>query len=378
MIRRHPNRLAAFVLASGLLGLILAPASTFAQDGQRRTESPVTTPETDELLPREDPISRPKTTADLLPPVPASANDPAPPGTLAVPPEAINNPQGRALTPAQAAMRARQLQGINRVEGVVIAIEQPEGAEGDTAKLPNEKVRLIIDPSQTWEDFAFSGPLNIDENQDGPSATAPPIEGAEPTNPPAGAAVPAGEPAPAAAPPVNAADREPNDANTRVGAEPNAAPVAEDPAAARPGAVDVAVTARTHVFVHARTKDGIDLLNMATASSPNLRAGRVGVTGTVVREPAARPIETNFTNIHVGSFVSVRYRPVNGTNQAVNVSLIELPLLSPDEAAQLPGGEPIPAARPGVSGIPTDASAVPVRVPAIPGREASPGGAIPR
>lgn len=358
MTDRLLRRLTTLALAGGLLGWILTPLAALAQDGEPRTDPPATKSGNVPQVPDSRPGTLVPPVTELLPPVPASENDPAPPGTRAVPPGAVDD-QGRPLTPAQAALRARQMQGILSVEGVVIGIEQPQGAEGATSKLPNEKVRLIVDPTQTWDSFVLAGPSNISEDQKGPSATAPPTA----------ADANAEKPAPlvaAAAAAARAAARElkvDDDATTDVPADDPAAgePADGDPASA----IGVLVTARTRVFVHARTKDGIDLMNMATASSPNVRPDGTGVTGRVAEAPPTA-MRTNFTNIHVGSFVSIRYRTVDDVNQAVNVNLIELPIIAPGDASELPGEAPIPVRSPGVSGIPTDET-VPGGVPATPG-----------
>jgi hypothetical protein len=372
MIRRNPSRLVALALAGGTLGFSAGPALCLAQDGQPETEGPVTRPGTTEQVPDVDPTNPPRTTDELLPPVPASVVDPAPPGTRAVPPGAVGHPGVRSpLTPSQAAeARARQLQGINRIEGVVIAIEKPEGDAADSSKPANAKVRLIIDPSQSWEDFAASGPLNIAEDQKGPTTSAPPAEGDD-------ADAKANPLVEAAAAAVRAADRKLNDADTRADepkdVEGAAAPATSD----RQANIPVLVTARTHVFVHARSEDGTDLFHMATASSPRVRPDGVAVKGRASTPPPG-PMETNFTNIHVGSFVSIRYRAVGDVNQAVNLNLIELPILPPGDAARIRGLEPVPAGNAGVNGIPTDEGAAPARVPAVPGQPVSPGGSIPR
>ncbi len=136
------------------------------------------------------------------------------------------------------------------------------------------------------------------------------------------------------------------------------------------------VSKNSHIFVHARTREGQDLYGVPTISSPNNQPDGEGVNG---RLPLQRPhpAETNFTNIKEGSFVSVRYRMAGNVAEVINLNLIEYPVLTPGEAAEVPGG--VPAAVPGgqvgpSAGRPAAApEGAPARVPVVPGRTVSPG-----
>jgi hypothetical protein len=321
---RQPTSRLALAFGGALLALFLAPLPAPAQDGQTETEGPVTDPRTDKLIPRPNTSTPPQQTTDqLLPPVPASVQDPAPPGTNAVP--AL---PGRAVAPrpGAAGRQPATRPGVRTVEGVVIAIEQPEGDEGASPKPAVEKVRLVIDPGQDWFQFVSQGPANIREDRSGPSRTAP-----EPAD--------------------EADDQARPKENKLAEAVAGAAKVVRDELADdhadkageadRPAAVPVVLTSQTRVYAHARTEDGVDLHNVATASSPATRPDGVGVNGRLPRRAVDQGLPTNFTNIHVATPAAIPARPV-----------------------------------PPAGAIPRDDNAVPARVPAIPAQPVGPG--IPR
>ncbi|HEU5118162.1 MAG TPA: hypothetical protein VFT74_16190, partial [Isosphaeraceae bacterium] len=101
-----------------------------------------------------------------------------------------------------------------------------------------------------------------------------------------------------------------------------------------------------------------------------------GVTG---RLPLRRPheMETNFTNLKEGSFISVRYRMAGNVAEVINLNLIEYPVLTPEEAAEVPGGVPaaVPGAQvgPGAGRPAVPPERAPARVPVVPGQTVSPG-----
>lgn len=368
---RTPTRLA---LAGGLLALLSGPLIAAAQDGDRPTQGPVTDPKTNDTIPRPATSTPPvRDTSEILPPVPASELSPAPPGTRAVPVEQLPGEdvdpatRPRAAVPAAPgqAIPGRQARGavagVRTVEGVVVAIERPEGSEAGPQA--NEKVRLIIDPTREWIDFASAGPRN---DPQGPAGAGD--EQAEATDRPL---VDAAARAAAASREELKDDEAPADPADR----PDAPPAVEGE-----HTIPVVITAGTRVYAHARTADGVDMHGLPTASSPRAVRRGVGVTGRVPQGEVNREMETNFTNIHVGSFVSVRYREVGDALQAVNVNLVELPLDAPDPAAgtaPAAGAAPVPAdpaaGVPPVDAIPREGGQPPVRVPVVPGRPVPPG-----
>lgn len=364
-MNRHPASRRAATLLGGALGglLLLASVPARAQDGQGPTGDPVTAPGTNRQNPRANTSTRPRERVDeILPPVPASPNDPAPPGTN---PEPVGRGARVPGTPQPGQAAGRTLRGparnpaqrgIRVAEGVVVDISRPDSGDQAGQGRTNELVRLTIDPAQGWDDFVGSGPRAPDAGEAAPAAR-PRAEGEDAEQE---------QTRPADAGDAEAKDR-PDDAE-------QAEPAPED----RPPTVDVVVTNRTRVFVHARSAGGVDMIGVATASSPDLEPSGVGVTGRVPGRPRAT-LQTNFTNIKVGSYVSIRYRDVRGVNEAVNVNLIELPLNPPDEGAELQGAPtgapPVPAdtaptgATPGGVG----SGGRPGPDPAVPGRPVPPG-----
>jgi len=195
-------------------------------------------------------------------------------------------------------------------EGVVTRIQGP----GET--LPEERIRFVLDPSETWSIYAERWTSGIPT---GPRTLTP--------------AAPA-----VAARPIDRAAQKLDDAARRLenaageidNAQANDAPAAPTaPAApararataARPAGVPIVVTRRTNIFRHARTMDGTDLLQGNPADT-EVQTTR---TGTVVRDvvPAQRPQPANVTNIREGSFVTVRFRRVGDINEALSLSIVE-------------------------------------------------------
>ncbi len=347
--------------------MILASTPALAQDGQRRTGDPVDRPRTDKNIPRADTSNPPpETTNQILPPVPASLEDPAPPGTNAVPALPNAGRPGVPARPGQAAGRAvpgqqgRPIPGIRSVEGVVVQINRTSKDDASQPGLQNELIRLTVDPSQTWTEYATVGPETPAEDK----ATPPDAKKSDDKAPIAKAvkSVVKGVLADDKNPGLTASERKPSNGPSQT------------------GNVEVAVTNRTRVFVHARSPEGINLYGAATISSPDTTPSGVGVTGHVPNRPRPAELATNFTNIKVGSFVSIRYRNVQGTNEAFNVNLIELPLVDPGEelgTAGLPGrpaAAPVanPAARRAPGAIPPPSNGLPVREPVVPTRPVAP------
>lgn len=349
-------------LATGLLGILtLAPGPIQAQDGQLPTTDP-------DLGTRRPTLTRePRNPAEVLPAVPASPSDPAPPGTRAVPipPEPGNRPSAHAVTGQVAQPGNRAARRIQAVEGVVVAIHPPRGGE---SRPTGELIRLVIDPDQAWHDYAVSGPQHTDRT--GPAQE--PAAGSRPAPARDNQVVPTRDPAvpPAPVPGPGTTDpgglralppqqATPADAAPAAPAPDQRASTAVEPVAAQnslpPRAFEVIVTRGTRVAVHARSPEGTDLFGVASVSSPVDRPTGTGASARGLAPPAG-PRQTNFTNIRVGSFVAVRYLMVENAAYALNLNLIELPLLGPDEAGPGdPGLQPgvVPAGPGGVRPAPT-------------------------
>jgi len=359
---QHPARLRALAIRGLALAglLILATAPVLAQDGQRRTGDPVDRPRTDKLIPRaETATPAPTTTDQILPPVPASIEDPAPPGTNAVPVVPNVRRAGRAAP----GRRGQAMRGIRATEGVVVQIEPAAKEDRTQPGLQNELVRLRIDPSQTWDDFANLGPETPAENQAAPPDATPDQADAKPD-----AKAPLVEEVKTIIKDVEKAitpDDKPAEPQREANAEAEAA--SEE----QPEPIEVVLTNRTRVFVHARSADGVDMFGAGTISSPATTPGGVDPTGRAADQPRRGGLATNFTNIKVGSYVAVRYRTASGMNEAVNVNLIELPLIAPAEGAAAPVGDLAPAPR-------TRAVPVPGTTPDVGDAPLPPARSVPR
>lgn len=370
-----PRRFAPW---GGALALILAPSLVVAQDGQPPVGPPVTNPKTDKLVPREETSApRPRTSADVLPPVPATAADPAPPGTRAV---RVDDLRGAPAAPAGApptATGARPVPGVMVAEGVVTRIDPPG------KNVPGELLRFAFDPTQDWSSYISLGP-----------SAAPPKEKQTEAKREKAVRKSLGSTKQderikrkAAREAEDAADEAEKDDEAKADAgDLPAVPAPKDDATNavrpdRPRPIEMVVTRRTYIFTHARTPDGADLFGVATQSSPDINASRTGQTNRVVA-PVRAPMPTNFTNIKEGSFVSVRYRRIGSLNEVLNLNLIEHPMAEPpnhvpsSEAPTPTGGtsivvpgQPATGAIPGAPATP----AAPVRVPRVPANPVGPG-----
>jgi hypothetical protein len=319
--------------------LLLVPAWALAQDGKGGVDIPTTKPETNKNNPANPPAGvRPpvaKSAQEVLPGVPATARDPAPTGTRPVrvdlPGQGEPPVPGAQVPPQAQATAAQAIPNLQCVEGVVTGIDRP-GKD-----LANETIRIQVDPSQTWDIFALGAP-----------ARAVRREAARPAN---GRRVAPAEPAPPA------------------------------PSANDKYIVPVILTARTYIFAHARTREGADLFGAQTSSSPSDRRARSNELATRAPMPAGTQ-ETNFTNIKVGSFVTVRFRKVGNLNEAVNLNLIELPITAapaanpaapPPGAAPPRGTVPAPGTTTAPNSIPPARSVTEDPVPRVPKAPVSPG-----
>jgi len=371
----NPLRFARWV---GALALVLAPAWARAQDGQPPVGPPVTNPKTDKLLPREETSApRPRTSADVLPPVPATAADPAPPGTRAVRVDDLRGAPAGPGTAAQAAPGARPVPGVMVAEGVVTRIDPPG------KNVAGELLRFAFDPAQDWSSYISLGPSAAPpkEKQTEAKREKTVRKSLGSTKPDERIKQEAAKEAEDAA---DEADKD-NEAKADAGDLP-AVPAPENDAtnAVRPNRsrpIEMVVTRRTYIFSHARSPEGADLFGVATQSSPDINNSRTGLTRRSLA-PVPGPLSTNFTNIKEGSFVSVRYRRIGKLNEVLNLNLIEHPMGRPDGNAPAAGapaptggtapvlpGQPATSAIPGAPATP----AAPVRVPRIPTNPVGPG-----
>lgn len=329
-----PRRLA---LGAAAIVLLLWPGIARAQEGAP-SGPPVTDPRTnDNKVNEARPItdSPPPETTNLLPPIPATAHDPAPPGTRGVrvdlPPGVVAPAQAPATAPARRA--ARPIAGIHTMEGVVTRVSAP-GTD-----LPEERLRITLDPSQDWESYVMHGPVGL-AHHEGSNARS----GANRTqNPPP--------------PPAPAPSRE----ETRRSE------------AARPGAIDLVVTHRTFIFTFARSPEGYDLFGVDNPSAPDRQVSRTGQTLRPVAPTLEGPKPASFANIREGSFVAVRFHKDGNVNDVLNLSLIELPTI-PASRVPVPGA---PAAAPGAAAPAPAPATVPAQPPRQPALAPPPSTALP-
>ena len=277
-----------------------------------------------ETVPTQEP-------APILPGVPASRDDPAPPGTRAIPADPNAVGRTRPATPAGRSPNANVNAKNGRFqsfEGVVTELKPATAdSEGGTTGA-NPLIRLVVDPSQTWEDFAIGGAAMPEPSTE--AASEAPVPTAEPAPQPAAAEA---EPAPADEPATPGAE-----ASEEQSPEPTDLPTLKTGEPGEDGPVEVVITNRTYIYVHARTRDGQDLHNVETESSPSRNSERGRLAMLNPEDPQFQEQRTNFSNITIGSFISVRYESVGGVNQALNVNLIEFPLGEPAGGAGGVGG----------------------------------------
>ena len=204
----HLRRLAS---ATGALGLALTASVAHGQLGTSPAGPPVTRPETN----RNNPAAgTPKSTQDVLPGVPATARDPAPPGTRAVRVDLPNvaNQGGTGL--GDSASRGLR---IYTAEGVVTRIDRPGKA------LSGELQRFAFDPSQDWFSYASRGAAGASKLTEDRPATDAAIK----------------------------------EANAR----------RREDAPDKPRLMEMTITRQTYVAAMPRTGDGIDLVGAATSAA---------------------------------------------------------------------------------------------------------------
>lgn len=318
----HASLLRRLAPGAAALALGLVPALVWAQDASP-PGPPVTRPNTNQSTPAnktQAPANSqtPKTTADVLPGVPSTARDPAPPGTRGV---RVDVPKGANANGAAVGRTNRTAQRSASARGQVFVAEGVVTRIDRAGKTVNgELERFAFDPSQDWNSYMTRGAQQaVVDNDEEPKTK-----------------------------------KEVKDANAR----------SERDETAIPNTMEMVITRRTYTFTHARSEDGVDMYNAATSATPDTSSSRTGLTR---RTPSSAPASssanltstaantptsvaspttstppgggtaggaggglggtpTNFTNIREGSFVAVRYRKVGDVNEVLNLTLIELPL----------------------------------------------------
>lgn len=251
--------------------LILLHAPAQAQDGKTELGPAVTTPATNKR--RETPATNvpPRVGSEVLTPVPATATDPAPPGTRA---ERVDVPaagRGAAGSPAAGAMpanvpgvtqAANLPAGVQAAEGVIVGKVQKPGKD-----LQDEVVRIAIDPTRNWS--AFGGPAG------------------------ASAAVP------------TRGERATGDDDK---------------------SLDLVLTRRvlSSLYTYARSPEGRVVADPLNPNAPDVGRSRSGLTPkTASASPMIAPM--NFTMLKPGQFVSVQYRKAGGLNEVTSMAVIVTP-----------------------------------------------------
>jgi len=309
-------RLRRLVPWGGALALSLSSALALAQDGAKPVGPPVSNPETNKNTPVQGGV--PTRTSDVLPGIPATARDPAPPGTRGVRVDTPGAPGAVRTAPRAAANGAR----VFTAEGVVTRLDRAG------KNVNGELERFAFDPSQDWTSYVNRGVQGVPEKD---------------------------------------AERPKSNSDIKAANEKQ-----HEDAPDKPKVMEMVITKRTYVYTYARDMDGIDHYAVATSSSPDTSSSRSGLTRRSDTAPANGPKQTNFTNIREGSFVAVRYRKVGDLNEVLNLTLIELPV-NPADAAVPPGTATTPGTAPAARGR---VVAPGTRVPTVPLAPA--GGDIPR
>jgi len=277
------------------LALILAPAVAPGQDGKPPVGPSTNAPETNKNNPANPPAGvespRAKRPEEVLPGVPATARDPAPPGTRSV---RVDLPPAPAAGTPAPAVANRLPRGIKVVEGVVTKVSKP-GKD-----FTGETLRIRVNGARTWDDHVLG------------AARTPTARSA-----------------------ANGSDRAVDDANS------------VDIVLTR--RTYIFAHARTMDGV-----DLYGVATESSPDDHRARSDATATHVPVNSSGNRADKETNFTNIREGSYVLVRYRTAGNLNEATNVSLIEMPL-NPQggTAISAPGVNPAGRVAPGgVSGAP--------------------------
>jgi len=292
-------RLRRLVPWGGALALSLSSALAIAQDGAKPVGPPVTNPKTNETTPVAPRV--PRTTSDVLPGIPATARDPAPPGTRGV---RVDTPVAPATT--RTVQRPANNARVYTAEGVVTRLDRAG------KNVNGELERFAFDPSQDWSSYVNRGVQGVPEKE---------------------------------------AERPKTNADIKAANEKQ-----HEDAPDKPKVMEMVITKRTYVYTYARDLDGVDHYAAATASSPGTPSPRSALATQPATAPTNQPKQTNFTNIREGSFVAVRYRKVGDLNEVLNLTLIELPMnpadaVPPARPATVPAGARVPTIPLAPSGV---------------------------
>ncbi|HWE38302.1 MAG TPA: hypothetical protein VG406_17150 [Isosphaeraceae bacterium] len=336
------------ILRRGAACLIgLCPALAMAQDGKSPDGPtvPGPPPTQDKVDTGRKVTTPPRDGADPLPPVPATATDPAPPGTRAVRVDvpaagvSVNVPGRRATDDDTIPGIGRPApRGMHDVEGVVVRIRKPG------TSLAGEQVRLVVNTTRDWREFFENGAADLV-----PASELKPASGRQPVGVPRTRArgtntntdtntndtprpvrvkpglrsVPVDDPQGQDA--ADVARRQTTNTAPRRTARParTAKPAPADTTraadtSAEPKEIELVLTRGSKVYTFARDGRGTTLYDPANPNAPS-RTGPDAVRANPITQ-AVQP--TNFTNIRDGTFVAVRYRQTKGVNEVVGISLI--------------------------------------------------------
>lgn len=381
------SRLARWPRWGAACVLVLTPVAALAQSGQPAVGPRVTDPETNRLAPGSG-ANAPSVALpprDVLPPVPATRSDPAPPGTRAVrvdsrvplegpsagdpgsaePVPAVGTRMVRPVPTATVAPAAAPVPriGPGYVEGVITDIRRAEGTPVQDALMV-----VTVDPARTWEDFIRTTGGATPAT---PEATAVAAEraaeaaerAAQAAERAANAAArrrttsapdepqpnPADPARPATNPPTSTGNNGDSVLSQAFDSVGRPAGARQDDIDAAPGTtrpVSVIVSRQTTIGGYRRSPEGVDtyvapVVVEPIAADPVLRAD---VPDDAVVPTRALPADAG---LRVGSYVAVRYRTVNDANRALNIGVIS-PAGTTPGAVVVPGAVPTtgtPAAR---------------------------------
>ncbi len=158
------------LIAWGFAAPLLMFGTADAQDGKQPVGPPTTTPATNKLRDNADTFDPPTVGSEVLTPVPATASDPAPPGTRA---ERVDL-NGNAGRPNRApSNQMAGIPGANPRATLPAGTEAAEGLiTGDLARpgkdLPGEQIRFTMEPARNWADYAAKSPKSNTDAKDAP------------------------------------------------------------------------------------------------------------------------------------------------------------------------------------------------------------------
>ncbi len=285
---RNLRRLAAM---GGILALTLTPELARAQDGNREVGPSVTTPRTNKNKAGTQTSSAPKVGSEVLTPVPATASDPAPPGTRV---ERVDTP-GAALKGANPVRgggagagagteAAPNIPGMTPGSALPPGVMAAEGVIVDKIERPgkdlaDEQIRLSIDPAHNWAEFAGPGSVPATDATKG-----------------------------------------------------------KDDGGETPKRIALVLTKRSALTTFARTPEGEAVPDSANVAAPTEARSRV-TSNPTANVPRRIFSPTNFTVLKPGQFVAVQYRKAGGVNEVVAMSLI----VRPTQVTPAPGSGAAPS-----------------------------------